>query len=129
MKNLTMKKLLKFTFLVASTICFLTISSCKKEAPQPVACVSTLDDFVMVGDPVTIRNCSSNGSKFIWDNGKGNTTTSTSATSVTFNYNSPGTYIVSMKAISEDGSKEDIAYQTITVVQATGDVSCTTVIV
>lgn len=86
----------------------LLLSACIKE---PVAFFSA-PTLVGVNESVPFSNYSVDTNSYLWDFGDGDTSTDENPTHA---YTSPGTYTVTLTAISSNGKKKDTASQTINV--------------
>ncbi len=86
----------------------LLFSSCAKE---PVAFFSA-PGLVGVDEPVPFTNYSVDAKFYLWDFGDGDTSTDENPTHA---YTLPGTYTVTLTAISGNGKKKDITSQSIDV--------------
>jgi PKD repeat protein len=84
--------------LVAS---LLFIASCTK---QPGACIKTSKTLVDVGETVVFESCATDAAKLEWDFGDGTTSTESKPS---HSWNTPGVYIVQLKALSKNGKKFD----------------------
>ena len=75
------------------------LSSCTK---TPTACVNLDSNSYNVGDTITFKNCSMDGSEYLWDFEDGNTSTEVNPIHA---YESAGEYSVLLQVISNNGKK------------------------
>lgn len=102
-----MKKLLyniKYTgLLIAVSITSFSCSEEEPVAPEPTASFSVSSENVVVGEYITLRNQTENGTAFEWSLGNGIISTETSPT---YSYDKIGNYKINMIAIGPGGREK-----------------------
>jgi len=112
-----MKKNVLLIFVMA-----ILLVGCSKEDPEPdpTACFTISSTLIDVNEVILTSNCSSNAFSYLWNDGDGNQST---LTEPSIHYPEPGDYIITLKAYSESGDKEDVAQESVKVIQMTGKVT------
>lgn len=113
MKVISFKALL---LLVISTV----VLSCNK---QPTADFSTDKLEYTQGETVVCTNLSANGDSFVWILPEGQTNSSTNLNFMTSTSMTPGTYNISLKALSKNGKKTASVTKSFVLKQASGQLT------
>jgi len=102
-----MKKLIYFLFILTSS------QSCKKDLPEPSACISVVNHNVLANAPVVISNCSKTSSSYVWtitgSQGQVSTYNSDKIEDVKITFVTIGLSSVKLEAFSEDLTRRDVA--------------------
>jgi PKD repeat protein len=100
---------MKKAIFLSATSMVIALSSCQKE---PMACFESSASTATVGQTVNFTNCTMDGHHYMWNFGDGGMAETENASHA---YSSPGTYKVTLEAMSKNGKKSDEVSKTITV--------------